>query len=163
MDFRERGTIQNVKANTAVYECLPPTEGAAGVDVFGQIVKPRIRVDRRVKAGQNVRQEGNYLFSTLDGVLQEHGNKVSVLGVIKIMGDVNMRSGNIRAPYSAVAVSGSGQSGATISVCVGGVGGGSTSPRWWRTRLFKPTATSSSGIAKPGTESKLSRRVPNHG
>ena len=116
MDFRERGTIQNVKANTAVYECLPPTEGAAGVDVYGQIVKPRIGVDRRVKPGQNVRQEGNYLFSTIDGVMQEHANKVSVLGVIKIMGDVNMRSGNIRAPYSAVTVSGSVQSGATINV-----------------------------------------------
>lgn len=98
IDFKERGTIQNVKAGDLLAVKVPPTPGKEGVDVFGDIITAEPGMDKNLIAADNVAisDDALSLTSEIEGmvVLIQEG-KIAVFKQYEIPRDVDFSTGNL--------------------------------------------------------------------
>jgi uncharacterized protein len=98
IDFKEVGSIIEVKKSQDVLKRVPAVKPADGYDVFGdKTYADYIRHDGYYK-GENIiqgKEDDNIFVSAIDGCVDIDGKKISVLPVVYIQGDVNYDTGNI--------------------------------------------------------------------
>ncbi len=113
VDFKDLNLFTVVAENALLAEKVPPTQGTPGVDVLGQPIFPKPGKDMPLPLGKNVYAAGNEIRSGIAGQLQLQNNKLHVLPVIEIKGDVDLSTGNVEFVGNVV-VRGNVQSGFTV-------------------------------------------------
>lgn len=113
VDFKRLNLFTMTKTGELLAEKLPPTDGKAGVNVLGQESLPKRGKDIPLPVGKNVYVEDNKVFSSIDGQVVYVNNKISVLPIIEIKGDVDLSTGNIDFVGSVI-IRGSVQAGFTV-------------------------------------------------
>lgn len=95
VDFRELDLINNVEEGDLLAEKTDPGSGRPGMTVTGEQVPAPDGEDKELEFGENVRKEGNRLFSTIVGEVILGENGVEVHEVHTVDGDVDYSTGNI--------------------------------------------------------------------
>lgn len=98
MDYRERGTLHNVRAGDLLAVKTPATLGEDGVGVFGGAIRATPGKDATLTAGENVTVSGDGLKCTagIDGVVSLVGEgTISVFECYEVPGDVDYSIGNL--------------------------------------------------------------------
>jgi len=97
VDYHNLGLVINVKKGQQLAEIIPPTKGISGMTVTGKSVKARDGKEPRIHAGKNVviSEDGFRAFADIDGQPILYNNKLSVLPVLEIKGDVGPATGDI--------------------------------------------------------------------
>ena len=108
VDFRELGSIVNVRSGTLLMEKIPPTPGTPGKDVLGNDIPPRPGKESRLKKGQGVRfdEDEKKVYSEIDGKFLLIDGKPAVLNEHTVGGDIDMSVGNILFVGKTLNVSG---------------------------------------------------------
>ena len=120
VDFRERGGMVSVNAGDLLAEEVPPTRGAPGKDIRGQLIPPGEGAAVSVTVGTNVAQElgqtGGLIFrATADGVVRYANNTLLVSDIFEVSGDVDMASGNVHAEKGSVSIKGTVTTGSSVT------------------------------------------------
>lgn len=115
VDYKNLNMFTIVHADELLAEKIPATPGTAGMDILGNEVVPKPGRDIVLPKGKNVYvDEGlKYLYASLAGQLVMINNKLNVIPLIEIKGDVDLSTGNIDFVGSVV-VRGSVQTGFTV-------------------------------------------------
>lgn len=121
IDFRNRGAHPYVTENTPIARYHPPTNGVAGLDVYGNELTAKDGEPRAVEPGENVKEtlesNGTILYtSTTKGLVEIQGDKVDVSTLLHIDGDVDMNSGNLTIETGSVHIHGTIRSGFSVQV-----------------------------------------------
>ncbi|MDZ7641365.1 MAG: FapA family protein [Desulfurivibrio sp.] len=97
VDFRELGSIVNVRKGQQLLEIVPPTAGTPGKNVFGEEVPPKPGKDRKLKLGSGVvaSDDERRVFAEVDGKFVMVDGKPAVYDEHVIAGDLDMSVGNI--------------------------------------------------------------------
>jgi len=96
VDFKNLNLFTTVKGDELIAEKLPPTPGISGLDVLGQIVHAKPGKDIPFPLGKNVLIKNNtQIVSALAGQLLLKNNKIHVIPIIEVNGDVDLSTGNI--------------------------------------------------------------------
>ncbi|HIJ91638.1 MAG: FapA family protein [Desulfobulbaceae bacterium] len=108
VDYRELGTIVNVAKDRLLLEKIAPTLGKAGQDVFGVGIPAKPGKDSKLKYGKGVTlsPDETKIFADLDGKFVMDDGKPSVFGEHSIVGDVDMKVGNIVFGGAKLTISG---------------------------------------------------------
>jgi len=97
VDFKQIGFVEVVNEGQILAKKTLATKGKTGTTVTGKIIKGRDGKDSVFKFGKNVKvsQDGLQLIAVCDGSLEENGDKISVLKILELKGDVGVETGNI--------------------------------------------------------------------
>jgi uncharacterized protein len=97
IDFKEIGSIVEIKQRQAVLKKIPAEKPEDGFDIYGQKVQGTMKVTDGYKVGNNIVPsiDPNIYTSTIDGCLEVAQKTVSVSPISVIKGDVSYESGNI--------------------------------------------------------------------
>jgi len=98
VDYRELDLFANVRAGDVVAVLMEPGKGRPGLDVFGQPIPPKGGKPARIRVGRTVTlvAEGKKAQAACDGMPCLVRDRLEVLPVYKIRGDVNYVTGNVR-------------------------------------------------------------------
>lgn len=113
IDYKEQDSIIQVQKNQEILQRIPAVKPEDGYNVFGEVVSAQREERDGLKRGENIVQSGlddSIFISAIDGCLNITNNKVSVMPVAVIQGDVDLDSGNIQF-NGAVRITGSVRSG----------------------------------------------------
>lgn len=114
VDFKDLGTVFNVKKGDVLVTKTFPTEGVNGYNVLGGVIRARKGKDVRLPKGKNTELlDDKTLVSAVDGKLEYDGHNVYINTVYTVPGDVDSSTGNIKFVGSVV-VKGSVHAGFTI-------------------------------------------------
>ncbi|EAX48638.1 protein of unknown function DUF342 [Thermosinus carboxydivorans Nor1] len=114
VDFKSLNMFTIVRKGDLLAEKVPPTPGTPGIDVLGQPVPPKPGKDISPPIGKNVQMIDNgKIVATMSGHLIIANNKLNVVPVIEINGDVDLSTGNIDFVGNII-VRGSVQAGFTV-------------------------------------------------
>ncbi|MGE5552318.1 MAG: DUF342 domain-containing protein [Betaproteobacteria bacterium] len=104
VDYYNLNTIQNVGANQVLAVRVAPTNGLPGVTVKGKVLPAKPGRDVRLPAGRNTVPGKNpdELVALVSGQVVVVGEKVHVLPVCEVRGDVDFSTGNIEFVGSVV-------------------------------------------------------------
>ena len=105
IDFKERGTIQNVKKGEVIAQKIMSTSGEDGFDVFGNILNAEPGRDLNLIPieGVKVSEDGQTYRAEKNGMVTLIGeDRIGVLKVYEIPGDVDLSSGNLDMDGSLV-------------------------------------------------------------
>jgi len=98
IDYRAVHHIDNIAKGTLLARKIPATKGTAGMTVTGQATEARDGKDIEVVAGKGVvvspTNKDEWVADT-DGQVIVKDNKISVMALYEIPGDVNLSTGNI--------------------------------------------------------------------
>ncbi|MBN8199616.1 DUF342 domain-containing protein [Bacillus sp. NTK034] len=94
-NFRDVLHIPSVKQGQLLASVIPSTPGAPGKDIFGQSIPARNGKPLRVKAGNNVLENGGKYYSLMDGQVSFTPISISVNPVFEVIGDLDLKTGNI--------------------------------------------------------------------
>ena len=111
MDFRERASLPTVGEQDLLGTLVPPVQGSPGQDIFGVAVRPAEPRKVKVNIGQGVEtvpgENGIVVYkATRVGVARFRNNVLEVSDLLKIEGNVDLKSGNIRAQHGSVHITG---------------------------------------------------------
>ncbi len=126
VDPRERSIFTPIKAGTLIGRLLPPEPGSPGRDLYGKILAPRTGKPCAVIAGDNVEisEDGEEFKASADGMITWERQRVAVLDMVRVAGDVSYATGNLRLDTGSALVDGSVVEGFTVTapgdVCVRG-------------------------------------------
>ena len=98
VDYRQVSTIENVAKGTVLARKLLATPGEAGMTVTGRQIPPKAGDDVKIAAGQGVvvsAEDENTFVADADGQVVFKDNKLQVLALYEINGDLTMSIGNI--------------------------------------------------------------------
>jgi uncharacterized protein (DUF342 family) len=98
INYKERQSIQSVKAETLLAVKIPPTPGIEGADVFGNIIpaKPGSQKDLKPAGNVKVSDDGLSFTSEIDGIVfLSPDNKIWVSKQYEVPGDVDYSIGNL--------------------------------------------------------------------
>lgn len=98
VDFRELNIFQTCRKGDPLVRKLPAAPGIIGKTVYGQEIKPRSGRDIPSPAGLNTipdPKDPNLVLAAVDGQPKWTGNKVNVVPVLEVSGDVDFSTGNI--------------------------------------------------------------------
>ncbi len=97
IDFKEIGSIVEIKQRQAILKKIPAEKPEDGFDIFGQKTQGIMKMTDGYKAGDNLVPsiDPNIYASTIDGCLEIAQKTVSVSPISVIKGDVSYESGNI--------------------------------------------------------------------
>ncbi len=98
INFKDRGEIPFMTANTLLAAKRLPQPGQSGIDVSGHEIPVREPVDMVFEAGPGTRfsEDGNKIYALIDG--QPHLDvmgKISICPELKIKGDLGFETGDI--------------------------------------------------------------------
>jgi uncharacterized protein (DUF342 family) len=98
VDHRELNLIQNVEEGDTLATATLPASGAPGRSVLGEELPAPAGNPAKIKTGRGVRleDEGLKAVAAQDGMVTFDGDKIEVVPVYKVNGDVNYATGNIR-------------------------------------------------------------------
>ena len=104
VDFKDLGTIQDIKKGHLLCEKIAATPGAPGTDVRGMNIKNNAGKDIPLPEGKNtvVSEDKLKLFAGVDGHVTVIGGKISVMNVYVVEGNVSNETGNINFSGSVV-------------------------------------------------------------
>lgn len=96
MDFKSIGNISSVKKGDTLCRRISGIDGAVGKNVFGQAVSPKKRKIKDIipKEGCELKDKDT-IIASIDGKPEVKGTSFSVHNVHKVMGDVDVKTGNI--------------------------------------------------------------------
>ncbi len=103
IDYKKRGSIQNVKAKDVLAVKTPLTHGKEGVNVFGDIIIAEPGTDKVLTSGSNIEvsDDGLIFTSEIDGmVMLTPDNKIWVSKQYEVHGDVDYSTGNLSMEVS---------------------------------------------------------------
>lgn len=108
VDPRERSIFRTIKENTLIVKIVPPVEGEAGMNVFGEKLFPMESREAEVVLGEGVAMadDGVTVVAECTGMISWVGNTVSVLDYVEIKGDVDYKTGNIKMESGSVMITG---------------------------------------------------------
>lgn len=97
VDLKELNLNINVRKGDVLAKKIPATEGEAGVKVTGEEIPARKGKDLNLFAGKNtiLSEDGIQLLADIDGTVSRTSNKLSVVDIYTIKGDVDYSTGNI--------------------------------------------------------------------
>lgn len=100
VDHHATTAQQFVEAEMVIATRVPPVEGREGQDVLGNPRPARAVKDQALEsfAGQNTEVRGDELVTTGSGRPMERGNRIDVLPVYAVEGDLDYSVGNIDFP-----------------------------------------------------------------
>ncbi|HWR43139.1 FapA family protein [Sporomusa sp.] len=114
VDFKNLNMFTTVLKDELLAEKIPPTPGTVGMDILGNEVPAKPGRDLVLPIGKNVYVvEGLKVHAGQAGQLVVVNNKVNVIPVIEVKGDVDLSTGNIEF-VGSVLVQGSVQTGFTV-------------------------------------------------
>ena len=115
VDYKDLGTVQNVKQGDVLAVATPAKDGVDGMNIFGEPIPFKPGAPGVVTAGQNtiLSEDGMSVIAAIDGSVELRGNAVCVDDVVSIKGDVNSAVGNIDA-VSSVIIQGDVREGFTV-------------------------------------------------
>ena len=105
INYKERKSIQSVKAEMLLAVKIPPTPGIEGVDVFGNIIptKPGIEEDLKLAGNVKVSDDGLSFTSEIDGIVfLTPENKIWISKQYEVPGDVDYSTGNLSMEGSLI-------------------------------------------------------------
>jgi len=104
VDFHDLGFITNVQKGQLLVEIIPPEEGIDGKTVTGKILPAKDGRHVKLRPGKNVdlSEDGRYFYAAIDGHPVVAEEKLSVLPVKEIKGDVGPATGDINFVGSVV-------------------------------------------------------------
>ncbi|MDI9388858.1 MAG: FapA family protein [Synergistota bacterium] len=116
VDLRNLSNVTIILKDQLLAVKHPPTEGNPGVTVRGEPLKGKPGKDRPLPAGAGtyVSEDGLSLHAMIDGNLVMKGNKLNVIPVFQVDGDVDFSIGNINF-IGAVVVNGAVREGFEIN------------------------------------------------
>jgi len=113
IDFKDRGSIPQVKEGDLLAEKVLPTDGVPGRDVLGQPIPPPVTKDVKLRGGKGAKisEDGMKVYAAVDGrpELRADG-RVYVFSDLEIRGNVDLKTGHVDFQGN-VGVSGTVQSG----------------------------------------------------
>ena len=97
VDYKDLGFIHNVKENDLLCSKTPATAGSEGSNVLGVVLRPRPGADLALPAGRNtkVSEDGLQLLASCDGQVDMVGQRINILDLFTVNGDVGNATGNI--------------------------------------------------------------------
>lgn len=97
IDFKNIDKYVSVEAGRILATKTLPSAGKNGINVFGKIVLAKQGALKNFNFGKNVAQseDGCLLLATKNGSVELVGEKISVLDILEIVGDVGPKTGNI--------------------------------------------------------------------
>lgn len=126
IDPRERSIFKPIKEGTIIGRLVPPVEGRFGRDVYGEDLVPAKGKPAETKAGENVEvsPDGVEFKAAISGMITWQGNRVSVLEMVHVPGNVSYATGNLKLETGSVLIDGSVNDGFSVTapgdICVGG-------------------------------------------
>lgn len=125
-DPRQRSIFKQVREGVIIGRLHPPKEGKFGRDVYGEDLVPRRGQPAEVVPGDNVDTSGNGVdfVAGIAGMVSWVGNRISVLEMVHVEGDVDYSTGNIQLERGTVRIDGSVRDGFLVAapgdIVVGG-------------------------------------------
>lgn len=95
VDFKSIGNVANVKTGELIGQLEIGKNGEIGFNVYGQVVKPHRKKEKKIFAKDGCRILDNKVYATIDGRPNIRGTVFSVEKVLKISGDVDISKGNV--------------------------------------------------------------------
>jgi len=98
INYRELRLFENVREGDVLAVLMDPQPGTPGVDVFGYPIPPEAGKPARLKVGRNVELDSDEKTARalIDGMPCKVDDRIQVLRVYQVKGDVNYATGNIR-------------------------------------------------------------------
>ncbi|MFW5807776.1 MAG: DUF342 domain-containing protein, partial [Spirochaetota bacterium] len=98
IDYREVGTIQEVKKGTPLLKRYPKVQPENGYTIYGEKANAEMLPPKGLAKGDNLvpsHNDPDIFVAGVDGCIQKQNRKVSVLEMAIVSGDVDYESGNI--------------------------------------------------------------------
>ncbi|MCK5436999.1 MAG: DUF342 domain-containing protein [Desulfobulbaceae bacterium] len=97
VDYKELGSIVNVKTGQLLLEKIPPTSGTPGKDVLGTELPARPGKDFKLRVGKGttISEDAMKIHSSLEGKFVTVDGKPCVFEEHTVSGDVDMSVGNL--------------------------------------------------------------------
>ena len=96
VDFKNLNLFTVVQQGDVLAEKIPATLGTPGIDVLGNVINPKKGKDIPLPVGKNVQiANSTSLAATMAGQVIIANNKINVIPVVEIAGDVDVSTGNI--------------------------------------------------------------------
>jgi hypothetical protein len=98
VDYKNIKNVAQVKAGDVISRKIPSDPGEPGVNVFGKPIRPPAVRDARHPAGRNtaISEDGLEMAAAKDGFLRWNDDKIDVVELYAVKGDVDLHTGNIR-------------------------------------------------------------------
>ncbi|SEM30744.1 FapA family protein [Candidatus Frackibacter sp. WG13] len=98
VDYRNLGRINNVEAGSVLATKSPPKPGTPGMNVRGEEVEPEAPTDLKIPGGKNttLSEDGLTLRSDIEGQVFYKGDKIEVIEVHTVNGDLDLSTGNVK-------------------------------------------------------------------
>ncbi|GAB7022268.1 FapA family protein [Salidesulfovibrio brasiliensis] len=108
IDYRNRGQYPSVDQGQVIARLHPPTQGEAGMDVYGKTIPANAGNEMVLHAGENVEvaEDGITFSATGSGIMVVERGVLSVTQCLVIAGDVDMSTGNVRVEEGSVKING---------------------------------------------------------
>jgi uncharacterized protein (DUF342 family) len=113
VDYKNIDMFPTVLENELIAEKIPATPGADGVSVKGRPLKSVAGKDKRIKTGRYALAEDNRVVAKTAGHLIITGDKIDVIPVLSVNGDIDLSTGNVVFPGN-VSVRGSVNAGFSV-------------------------------------------------
>lgn len=97
VDFKNMGFVEIVKTGDVLATKLPLTKGKNGTTVTGKVIRAKDGKEAVFKIGKNVKlsSDGLSVVSEVDGTIMYDNDKISVIQMLEIRGDIGVETGNI--------------------------------------------------------------------
>lgn len=97
VDFKNMGFVEAVKAGDVLAIKTPATKGKNGTTVTGKVIRAKDGKEAVFKIGKNIRlsPDGLQAIAEVDGTILFDNDKISVIQMLEIKGDVGVETGNI--------------------------------------------------------------------
>ncbi|GAB4247030.1 flagellar assembly protein A [Deferrisoma sp.] len=99
IDFREAEAVKNVRKGDALAEVIPAVEPVDGFRVDGTRLRAKLERFHGLKPGDNTApsEDGTRILAAADGMVVLKAGKFHIVDEYLVPGDVDYRTGNIRA------------------------------------------------------------------
>lgn len=97
VDFKNMGFVEIVRAGDILANKTPLTKGKNGTTVTGKVIRAKDGKEAVFKIGKNVKLSNDALsvISEVDGTIVYDNDKISVIQMLEIKGDIGVETGNI--------------------------------------------------------------------
>lgn len=97
VDLRDLGAVKNVKEGQRLASKVSPTEGVAGYNILGEVLRAKRGKEVRMPKGRNTKilEDGLTLVSEIDGKLEYDGYNIYINSLYTVRGNVDSSIGNI--------------------------------------------------------------------
>jgi uncharacterized protein (DUF342 family) len=99
VDFKSLNIITNVVKGEVLAELIPETAGTPGTNILGEEIPATpgspVKIESFVGKNVEISEEGNKIISQIDGQIVVEGERLSVVAIYTVEGDVDLNVGNI--------------------------------------------------------------------